>query len=131
MTLQQRLEKAADLRSKGYNCAQSVLMVFDDKTGLSPSEAARLCSALGSGAGCGELCGVPNAMAIAVGYTFSDNPADKVHAMKTARQLIDIFASGNKGRLRCADLKGKEGIRPCNDLIAQGIEILHNHFGDC
>lgn len=128
MTLQQRIDKAMELRAKGYNCAQSVIMVFDDKTGIDPSLAARVTSALGSGVGCGELCGAANAMALCVGMNFSDNPADKAAAMKDARSLLEKFSSENKNRLRCADLKGKEGIRPCNDLIIQCISLLHEYY---
>ncbi len=128
MTLQQRIDKAMDLRAKGYNCAQSVIMVFDDKIPMDSSMATRVCAALGSGIGIGELCGVANAMAIAVGTGFSDAPEDKVPAMKSAKCLLQEFASENKGHLRCADLKGKEGIKPCNELIAQGIKILHDYY---
>lgn len=128
-TLPQRKEKALTLRAAGYNCAQSVLMAFGDITGLSDSEAARICNALGSGvAATGEICGVPNAMAITIGLIHTDNPTEKVASAKEARQLIETFAKLNKGRLRCIDLKGKEDIRPCDQLILQGIEILHTHF---
>lgn len=129
MTLEERKEKALELRRKGYNCAQSVLMAFPDITGLDDASAAKICNALGSGvAATGEICGVPNAMAITIGMTLTDAPEDKVKAMKITKPLIEEFAASNQNRIRCADLKGKEGIRPCNDLILQGIEILHNHF---
>lgn len=128
-TAEQRKKEALSLREQGYNCAQSVIMVFDDLTGLDAELAARLTSGLG--AGCGgtrELCGVVNAMAITQGLFQSSLPAGKALSMKEAGTLAETFASENQGRLRCADLKGKPGIRSCNDLVIQGVEILHEYF---
>lgn len=127
MTLQERIDKAMELRRQGYNCAQAVIMVFPDMTGLDAETAARITSALGSGVGGQkEMCGVANAMAMCVGMRHGAAPEDKVAAMKDAGELCQVFREGNDGRINCRDLKGQEGIRPCNALIAQAIEILHN-----
>lgn len=124
-----RIKKAHELRDKGYNCAQAVLMCFEEETGIPESMAASLSSALGSGvAATGEVCGVANAIAIAiaVGATYSPEPENKAKASKEAREVVNEFACANGNCLRCVDLKGKH--RSCNDLVAQGVEMLHNHF---
>lgn len=127
MTKEERIEKANALRAQGYNCAQAVLMCFEDKTGIPENLAASLSSALGSGvAATGEICGVANAIAIAVGATYDAAPENKAKASKEAREVVDRFACENGNCLRCVDLKGKG--RTCNALVAQGVELLHNHF---
>lgn len=127
LTLQERIDAAMNLRRQGYNCAQAVVMVFPDLTGLDNDTAAKLTSALGTGVGGQkEICGAVNGMSLCVGMRHGSAPEDKVAAMKDAGSLCQIFRDANDGRINCRDLKGHEGIRPCNDLIAQAIEILHN-----
>lgn len=125
--LEERLAMAVELREEGYNCAQSVLMVFDDYTGLDTATACRVASGLGAGiGGCKELCGVPNAMAIVQGFALPAKATAKPLAMKRAADLLKRFSIFTGGRLRCADLKGKPDSIPCNDLIMQGIRLLHD-----
>ena len=129
MTLEERYKVALDLRKKGYNCSQAVLLAFPDKVEMDPELVAKLTSGLGSGVGgSGELCGVICAMALGQGLCQSAAPEGKSASAKTARSLMDEFASENQGRVRCKDLKGKEGIRPCNDLVLLGVKILHEYF---
>lgn len=128
-TLEERLDTSRRLRKEGYNCAQSVIMVFDDVTGLDRATAAKISSALGSGvAGCGEICGVANAIALTIGMLHGSEPSDKISALKEARPLIDEFARSNGGCLACRDLKGKKDIAPCDELVFRGVEILDRHF---
>lgn len=128
-TLEQRLERALALRRQGYNCTQAVILVFDDVTGLDNDTVARLTSGLGTGVGgLREICGVVNAMALTQGMLQSPAPEGKAASAKVAGNLGREFANANQGRIRCCDLKGKEGIRPCNDLVLQGVELLHNYF---
>ena len=122
-------EDARQLRARGYNCAQCVLMAFDDVTGLDRSLAARLASGLGAGVGAkGEICGVVNAMAIAQGLDKGTEPSDKVASMKCAGALASKFAGCTHGNLRCADLKAKGNAMTCDELIIKGVEILHAHY---
>ena len=52
-----RCELAYQYHKKGYNCAQSVLMSFQDVAGLSEKQCLAIASGFGAGAGTGELCG--------------------------------------------------------------------------
>ena len=127
-SLDQRKAEALELRRRGFNCTQSVLMVFDDVLGLDKATLCRLSSGLGSGVGgSGELCGVPNALAIAQGFQFPAEAPAKAASMRNARALMEEFKEFSGERLRCADIKGSENPVPCNDLILRGIEIFHNH----
>lgn len=129
MELNERLEKMRAMRSQGYNCTQSLIACFPELTGMADEDVIRITNAMGSGvAGMREICGVPNAIAMVVGMQYGTSPDQKVLASKEARALCEQFASLNGERIRCADLKGVQGVRPCNELIAQGIEILHNHY---
>lgn len=129
--LDTRKARALELRRQGYNCAQSVLMVFDDITGLDEATAVRLASGLGTGVGGSkELCGVANAMAIAQGFQMPATAEAKVASMHRAADLLVKFKDFTKGRVRCDELKFKENPIPCNDLILKGIELLHNFFLD-
>ena len=124
--LPQRIARTKDLRAKGYNCSQCVFMVFDDITGLNPATSARLPAALGSGVGgTREIGGVANAMALVEGMTGGDAPADKVEAMARAKKVITRFADANGGCLRCCDLKRPDAPKSCNQLILEGVEMLH------
>lgn len=129
LSLDQRLSRASELRAKGYNCAQTVIMAFNDATGLDSDTAARICAGLGGGVGAtGEICGVVNAMAIVQGMLHSSDPAKKAEAYAKVKNLSARFAAANCGHVRCRDLKGADCRRPCNDLIADGIRILHEHI---
>ena len=51
-------EKAVELFTEGYNCAQAVLLAFSDMTGLDQSFAAKMISSFGGGVGrLREVCG--------------------------------------------------------------------------
>ncbi|MDE7160107.1 MAG: C-GCAxxG-C-C family protein [Muribaculaceae bacterium] len=126
MTLSERKERAMELRRQGYNCAQAVLLAFNDVTGLSEDMAARLSSGLGAGVGGSrELCGAVTGMALVESSRHGSAPADKAGAMKAVGRLTDEFKTRN-GCLRCEDLKGVPGKAPCNDLILHAVEIMHN-----
>lgn len=129
ISLEQRLAKASELRANGYNCAQTVLMVFNDATGLDSDLAAHICAGLGGGVGAlGEICGVVTALAIAEGMLSYSSTADKADTYRKVKTLASRFSEMNCNKLRCRDLKGADCRRPCNDLIADGIRILHEHI---
>ena len=119
---------AIDLRKKGYNCAQCVLMSLSDKLNIDENLAAKLTAAFGSGfAGSGEICGAVSSLGIAEGLKENNSgPEAKIKVMKSTRQLLEKFKEENGGRFLCRDLKGKEGARSCPELIRQSIAIFLN-----
>lgn len=127
LTLEQRLASARETRSKGYNCAQTVLSAFPDIFMLPQDTCLRLGSALGGGLGnTGSTCGVLGAMALAEGMRTQGLPADKAAAYKSYHALHDAFLSIH-GDTLCPRLKAR-GIS-CNELISSGIELYHKYIG--
>ena len=126
LTLDDRLSKALELRTQGYNCAQAVALAFDDIAGLDAQAMTLACMSFGSGVSCGEICGAASGMALVAGSRLPASPAYKIEAMKITAPLMKQFSQENGGRIRCADLKGKEDARSCNDLICHAIRILHS-----
>lgn len=128
MTPEERKREAARLHAAGYNCAQSVVMVFPDKTGVDASIAARAAAALGAGVTFGDTCGVITGMAIAAGLHGNGSPERKAQTYKEVRQLTQKFRDLNSGCSLCRQLKALPGGSPCPTLIDQGVEILVNYF---
>ncbi len=125
-TLDQRIERARALRAEGYNCAQTVAMVFDDITPLSSEALASATAALGGGiAGTHSVCGAVTAMAVTDGARNFHTTADKKAVYSSACGLIEQFKERNCGQTICADLR-QPGRKPCIDLIVDAIEIIHN-----
>lgn len=127
--LEERLERAAQLRRDGFNCAQALVLSFPDVTLLDDSNGARMTAALGTGcAAMGEICGVANGIAIVIGSLHGADAAAKVPAAREANALLKAFKEGNDGRIICRELKAPGARRACNDLVFQGVELLHNHL---
>lgn len=128
MTLEERKNYALSLRKEGYNCAQCVVSAFTDVTGIDKDMSMKIASGLGSGiGGLKEICGVITGMAVAEGLVNDSQPTTKIKVSDTVKKLAERF-SGKNGYMRCSELKGKSNLRPCNELIIDGIEILHHHF---
>lgn len=126
MTLEERMEKAMKYRREGYNCAQCVLLAVTDKTGLDDETSANVAMGLGGGVGgMKEICGVVTAMAVATGLAEKKPASEKAAVYADVRGLADKFSVQNDGRLLCRDLKRPGAVKTCNDLIAEGIRILH------
>lgn len=118
VTLQERLQKAQQLRAAGYSCSQCVAMVFD------PSLEA-VTSGLGRGVGAtGNICGAVNAMAIVCSAKTYSGPADKKGQYALISGLVNKFASENCGQVNCCDLR-QPNRKSCSDLIKDAVTILH------
>lgn len=99
---------AGELFAQGYNCAQSVLLAFEDITGLDRETAARVASSFGGGIGgsgevCGALTGALMALGLVVGNT---DPADKAAKEFHRRRSFDfaVLFEAEQGSLRCWEL---------------------------
>lgn len=122
LSLDRRLALARDTRSRGYNCAQSVIAAFPDIIPLPPDTALKLGTALGAGmGGSGQVCGVLSAIAIAEGMRSGD-PADKATAYRHINDLVSRF-SHEHGATACPELK--KLATPCNRLIESAVGMYH------
>lgn len=129
ISIEERKRVAAELHAKGYNCAQSVLMAFEDKTRLSSAEACGIAAGLGAGVGgCGEICGAVSAMAIVAGKAQDAKAEDKKRIYGEVKSLCEEFKSRNDGRIVCRELKRPGAPRTCAALIDDCIEIAADYL---
>ena len=126
-TLEERIDKARELRKSGYNCAQCVTMVFDDMADVPIDVLERVAGGFGTGfGGAGHVCGAVSGMTMLDGLTGFRNPADKPAVYGQVRCDLEAFGALN-GSVICRELK-QPGRKPCMDLIADAITIMHNRL---
>ncbi|MGE4483552.1 MAG: C-GCAxxG-C-C family protein, partial [Oscillospiraceae bacterium] len=103
-----RIDRADMLHESGFNCAQSVLAVCGDLTGLDENTALALAGGLGGGLRTGEICGAVNGAVMAVGlanpYTDPNDKEAKKKIALLAKECTKAFKD-KFGSLTCRDLK--------------------------
>ena len=103
-------DKAIELFKEGYNCAQAVLLAFNDVTGLDEKAALTLSSSFGGGiARMREVCGAVSGMCMVLGVLYGyDDPKDyevkKAH-YELIRAAADKFKAEN-GSIICREILG-------------------------
>lgn len=137
-------EKSANNFKVGFNCAQSVLLAFADKVGLTDEDALRLASSFGGGMGrLREVCGAVSAMFMVAGmlkgYTEPNNDEIKARHYQLIQDLAAEFKTKH-GTIICRELLGLEGEgfspipskrtdeyykeRPCEEFIRTAADIV-------
>ena len=116
--MSKREEKAVDLFTNGYNCAQSVLGVFCEECGLDTNIAFKLANGFGGGVRCGEVCGAVSGAVMAIGLKcgFCDRGdfKQKGYCNQKSFEFIEKFKAEN-GSMICRDLLGID-IRSSDDF---------------
>jgi len=141
---EQRSERAMQLFSQGYNCAQSVVAAWADHYGLTPDIALRISSSFGGGIGrmrltCGAACGMFILAGLETGTTDPTDRDAKAANYKAVQQLAADFRQA-MGSITCGELLGlssPEGTpmpqertpeyyrkRPCRDIVGQSSRIF-------
>lgn len=146
-------KNAAQYFKEGYNCAQSVLLAFQDEINLDKETILKLTSSFGGGMGrMREVCGAVSAMFMAAGlikgYTEPDNDKTKGAHYALIQALAAEFKTCHK-TIICRELLGlnKDGElntdgasaptpskrtdeyyakRPCEDFIRTAAGIIEN-----
>jgi C_GCAxxG_C_C family probable redox protein len=131
--IENKVSQAMDLHSRGYNCAQSVVMVFAEDLKLDKGLAETIAAPFGGGvAKMKEVCGCVSAMALLSGFVEDNIGSDgKVDVMKTydwTKCLADKFRN-QCGEVVCKRLKGLEpgSSKPpqaCRELIATAVRLI-------
>ena len=141
-------EKATELFKSGYNCAQSVVISFEDEIGKSREELAKLSYCLGGGIGrLREVCGAVSGMALVLGMLEAeDRPGDDAFKkeMYAKTQKLAFAFKEKHGTIICRELLGISdehsdptpdartpqyfASRPCPDIIGDAAEILEEYF---
>ena len=149
--METRREKAMRLFGQGYNCAQSVILAYED---LLPAEdrsaIIRLSSSFGGGMGrLREVCGAVSAMfmiaGLLYGYEGPETGQIKADHYRRIQELAAAFEQ-EKGTIVCRELLGlKEkhqspvpeartaayyAARPCPELIGCAAQILEQALQD-
>jgi C_GCAxxG_C_C family probable redox protein len=103
-----RIERAANLFTQGYNCSQSVAIAFSDLTGLDVESSAKLASSFGAGMGClREVCGAVSGMVFVMstlyGYDDPTDDAGKKRIYTQVQELAGKFREEN-GSIICREI---------------------------
>lgn len=124
-TIDQRKERALELRRQGCNCCQCVAMVFDDVTGLEPGAVAALTGGFGSGfGGRGDVCGTMSAATMVCGVAYAGMERKELYGKVKA--VMGAFEKA-EGSCVCRELKGP-GRKPCTELITDAVEMVHSQL---
>ena len=108
--MQTKAEKATELFSKGYNCAQSVFGAFCEDNGLDLETALKIACGFGGGAirynqTCGAISGGVMVIGLKCGhYKTGDNEAKQKCYQKT-KEYTDKFKE-TLGCIKCCELLG-------------------------
>ena len=110
--VEQRVERARGYFLAGYNCAQAVVMAFDDVMGLDELHAARLAAPFGGGMGrLREVCGTVSGMTLLAGAISPScdpkNMAERAANYALVQRFAEAFRAEN-GDIVCRRLLGLE-----------------------
>ena len=120
------LDRARELRadeSVHYNCAQSVLVPFAERAGLSSEHAFAVAQGFGSGMQTGSVCGAVTGAIMALGVMGIAN-------RRTVATLIRRMRDNHEGTIACADLlrKNAQAGRPqkphCDDMVFEAVALV-------
>jgi C_GCAxxG_C_C family probable redox protein len=110
--VQERVERACGYFKSGYNCAQAVVMAFDDVMEQSPEMLARLTAPFGGGMGrMREVCGTVSGMAFLAGAISPAVDPSNLEERKANYALVQHFADAfrqENGDIVCRRLLGLE-----------------------
>lgn len=135
--------KAKNLFEQGYNCAQAVLLAFDDVTKLDTATAAALSSSFGGGMGrlrevCGAVSGMFMVSGVVRGYSDPKATTEKMEHYAFLQNLAAEYKKDN-GSIICRELLGLPGAdspvpeertaeyyrrRPCGEYVARAAFLL-------
>lgn len=134
-----RREKAMALHREGYNCAQAVVLAFEDMLPADKETLAKLSSSFGGGiGGMREVCGTVSGMAMVLGFLYGnsdpgDRTAKSAHNARV-QELARRFRERN-GDIVCRRLLGLEPVpgktlqkRPCSEYVGDAAEFLEEYI---
>ena len=141
-------ELAINYFKEGYNCAQSVVLAFQDVLTIDAKELCKIASPFGGGLSrMRETCGAVSGMVMVIGNLFGLNTPEtgekKTELYKNTQELLRIFEA-RYGSLTCRvllNLTAQHDLpkstprtteffktRPCTELVGGAAEILENYL---
>ena len=140
--------RAKELFLEGYNCAQAVVLAYEDFFEESSETLAQMISAFGGGMGrlrevCGSVSGMFFVLSKVYGYADPKDADGKMDLYARVQELAARFRERN-GSIVCRELLGlseKVSVpvpeartpeyykkRPCPDIIADAADILEEYL---
>ena len=127
-----RCELANSYHDQGYNCCQSIVAAFADKTGLDFATSVNVSEGFGGGAGSGELCGALSGAIMVLGLMNPVDPEDVVgskrRVMKLSKELQNRFREQFEA-VRCTDLLKNRNIALTREKLISNV-WGYDFFGD-
>ncbi len=129
--MESRVEKAAELHRKGYNCAQAVACTYCDLFGVKEQDVFRMTEGLGRGMGNMEgTCGAVSAACLLAGLKSSkgnmEKPEGKADTYALTKAIMTGFREKNQTTV-CGVLKGvetKKVLRSCQDCVRDAAMLV-------
>lgn len=121
-----RAERAVEYK-KSYNCAQAVMLAFEDEAGLSRDMLLKLGSGFGLGMGCME--GTCGALVGAVAVAGLKNNGD-ILTKNIAKDVLKNFEN-RCGSTICKELKGVDTgkvLCPCSECVRNAVLALEEEM---
>lgn len=132
---------------EGYNCAQAVVLAFEDLTELNRETLSKVSCPFGGGLSrMREVCGAVSGMAIVMGLLYGKDASDQESKSETyerTQEVIKKFEEKN-GAIVCRELLGltvkHEGPeaskrneafyskRPCVEYVKDAVQILEEYI---
>ena len=110
--IEERVTRAVGYFKSGYNCAQAVVMAYDDIMDLSVEALAKIAAPFGGGMGrMREVCGTVSAMTMLAGAISPSFDPKNMEERKANYALVQKFASefrNTNGDIVCRRLLGLE-----------------------
>ena len=144
--MNERMKLANAYHDKKFNCAQSVLLAFGDKTGLDEKTARAIADGMGGGVGgckeeiCGALSGAVLALGMLLPHVEEDDQAAKERIYATVSEFRRRFTE-RFGYCRCGDLLNHEASeadrkwaeklgaeRVCPVFIMETVRLLEDYL---
>lgn len=149
--IEERVERARNYFLKGYNCAQAVVMAFDDVMAMEESTLARLAAPFGGGMGrMREVCGTVSGMTMVAGAIAPSSDPSNLEERTKNYALVQHFAEQfrvENGDIVCRRLLGLEPMvernetampsqrtaeyykkRPCGEYVACAARIVAEYL---
>lgn len=130
--MEERIEKALENHSKGYNCAQAVACAFCDLVSMNENTLFKITEGFGAGMGgmqctCGAISGAIALAGLKESSGDTDNPTTKGKTYKLSKEIVEEFREKNSSVI-CRELKGidtNKVLRSCDGCIEDAAKIAY------
>lgn len=130
--MEERIEKALENHSKGYNCAQAVACAFCDLVSMDENTLFKITEGFGAGMGgmqctCGAISGAIALAGLKESSGDTANPTTKGKTYKLSKEIVEEFREKNSSVI-CRELKGidtNKVLRSCDGCIEDAAKIAY------